>query len=195
MLIITPSDQPGPNGEPTPEWAQFKRELEKTKELVNRIPKPDPQRELHPDTSRLGFHGRLEFIKIGNDLLVSRIQLQEILIRTNFKTKAPNYNRLLASHFRNVRDIIQFCRVNQLPVPYFKARDALFIRDEQIGNFRHYFVSSRIPSYRKNISHKLLRSTDLTIWCSPVTFILSMLIVISTTAIVSMNKNWHMKLE
>ena len=70
LLVITPSDQPGPNGLPTPEWIQFKEELEKTKDLVNWIPKADPHRELHHDTERLGYHGRIEFIKIGNDLLV-----------------------------------------------------------------------------------------------------------------------------
>ena len=53
------------------EWQKFKVELERTKDLVDRITKPENNRNLHPDTAKLGFHGRLEFIQLGNDLLVS----------------------------------------------------------------------------------------------------------------------------
>ena len=52
------------------ECQKFKVELERTKDLVDRIPKPEINRTLHPDTEKLGFHGRLEFIQLGNDLLV-----------------------------------------------------------------------------------------------------------------------------
>ena len=125
------------------EWQKFKVELERTKDLVDRITKPENNRNLHPDTAKLGFHGRLEFIQLGNDLLVSFKKNSRItlFLKIFLQTKAPNYNRLLAPHIQNIREIVQNCRVNQTQVPYFKARNALFIRDEQIGNFRHYFVS------------------------------------------------------
>ena len=73
MLIITPSDKPDENGEPTIQWQKFKKELERTKALVDQIPKPEAHRELHPDTVKLGYHGRQEFIRLGNDLLVSKV--------------------------------------------------------------------------------------------------------------------------
>ena len=57
------------------------------------------------------------------------------------------------------RDVIQFARVNQLQVPFFKCQDAIFIRDEQYGNYRHYYVS------KFRIQYPLLR--QLLGWSSP----------------------------
>ena len=48
---------------------------------------------------------------------------------------------MLVATKAEARDVIQFARVNQLKIPFFKCQDALFIRDEQIGNYRHYYVS------------------------------------------------------
>ena len=71
LLIITPSDKLDDNGEPTVEWQKFKNELERVKTLIDQIPKPELHRDLHPDTIKLGYQGQREFIRLGNDLLVS----------------------------------------------------------------------------------------------------------------------------
>ena len=66
--------------------------------------------------------------------------LTSIINKSSLQERAPNFNTLVAAK-AHARDVIQFARVNQLQVPFFKCQDAVFIRDEQIGNYRHYYVS------------------------------------------------------
>ena len=67
------------------------------------------------------------------------------------KERAPNFNALVASK-SEARDVIQFARINQLKVPFFKCQDVILVRDEQYGNYRHYYVSYSLLDSIKEIS-------------------------------------------
>ena len=70
VLHLAPSDEKDENGEYSPEWNDFKAELERVKELVERIPKSDDQRKLDNETAHLSPADRKEFLDLGNKLLV-----------------------------------------------------------------------------------------------------------------------------
>ena len=67
---MIPSDQRQENGEFSPEWNDFRKELERIKELVDRIPQSDNQRKLDNETARMSSADQKEFLEIGNQLLV-----------------------------------------------------------------------------------------------------------------------------
>ena len=123
------------------ELADFTTELQRMRTNVERIPPPNFQRELDEVTQELSQEKRLLFFQMGNELLVVLTLAHIFYILTFNKERAPNFNHLVGS--KNLsRDVIQFARVNQLQVPFFKCKDAIFIRDQQYGNYRHYHVSN-----------------------------------------------------
>ena len=67
-------------------------------------------------------------------------------IISNFQKNAPNFNRLVGGQMQYARDVVQMARVNQLDIPFFKAKDCIFIRDSQPGNYQYYFVSLKLQS-------------------------------------------------
>ena len=123
------------------EWEDFSNEMKRTRELVNRIPSPGPLRQLEYVTNRMTDHDKDEFRRLGNNLLVSSGKILILSFNLTFQERAPNFNKYLGGKIRYVRDIIQWARVNQIRVPFFVAKDCVFIRDLQYGNFRNYYVS------------------------------------------------------
>ena len=115
--------------------------MKRTRELVNRIPSPGPLRQLEYVTNRMTDHDKDEFRRLGNNLLVSSGKILILSFNLTFQERAPNFNKYLGGKIRYVRDIIQWARVNQIRVPFFVAKDCVFIRDQQYGNFRNYYVS------------------------------------------------------
>ena len=100
----------------------------------------------HTHDFKLGFRpsifvGRLclphnPSIKFTVSLVITLIYIPLFI-----QDRAPNFNSLIGAQIRYAREILQWCRVNQLDVPMFKAKNCVFIRDLQCGHYQHYFVS------------------------------------------------------
>ena len=77
---MAPSDERDENGDFSPEWNDFKKELQRVKELVERIPKSSDDRKLDNETNRLSPSDRKEFLELGNKLLVRYLILYYIFL-------------------------------------------------------------------------------------------------------------------
>ena len=64
----------------------------------------------------------------------------------------------MGGQMQYAREVTQMARVNQFVIPYFVAKDCVFIRDSQPGNYQYYFVSSKLHnrvlnSHLRSIAH------------------------------------------
>ena len=71
---------------------------------------------------------------------------------------------MIGAQIRYAREILQWCRVNQLDIPIFKAKNCIFIRDLQCGNYQHYFVSILNSFILFKVYFQLDRPHDLVLY-------------------------------
>ena len=82
LLKIFPRPDPNDTYDDKLEWSDFTKEMRRVKELVNRVPEADPQRQLEYVTNHFTDSEKDEFRRLGNDLLVSH--LDHFMINSNY---------------------------------------------------------------------------------------------------------------
>ena len=73
LLHVFPRLEANDNDDERPQWDDFLAEMNRTRELIDRVPKSDQSRQLEYVTSRLTPDEKDEFRRLGNDLLVITI--------------------------------------------------------------------------------------------------------------------------